>query len=246
MAGGWTELLCLLCIARFTAGELKQLDRFRYVANFPLTKDVALRCNADLMVQYVPTAAVRWLKGKNEVGEQFDARMRVDDTHTLHIKALEAEDSGVYACVVAFPGGTEVISSEIALSAGDKNQEFVSWLKHKGSPGGARNVWALSAASCVIITLLWVIIILITCKRSGKRAKKSGDAEKEEGGDRESGSDEDGSASESEALIKKKKKEKKKEKKQKKKTSSDEDSSSSESSVVVKKKKKKAKKGKRK
>ncbi|CAH1268579.1 Hypp3909 [Branchiostoma lanceolatum] len=182
------------------------------------------------------------------MGEQFDARMRVDDTHTLHIKALEAEDSGVYACVVAFPGGTEVISSEIALSAGDKNQEFVSWLKHKGSPGGARNVWALSAASCVIITLLWVIIILITCKRSGKRAK-SGDAEKEEGGDldRESGSDEDGSASESEALIKKKKKEKKKkEKKQKKKTSSDEDSSSSESSVVVTKKKKKAKKGKRK
>ncbi|XP_078683547.1 uncharacterized protein LOC144917413 [Branchiostoma floridae x Branchiostoma belcheri] len=212
MRSGWAGLLlCLLCLARLGGCELRQLDRFRYLASFPLKDDVKLSCNADLMVKYVPAAVARWVKDRESVlGKD---RLSVDDSHTLHIRALQAEDSGLYACVVAFPGGTEVISSEIMLSAGGQNQQFVSWLKHKGSLGGARNVWALSAVCCVIIGLLWTICILIMCKRK----RRSRDAEDQRVGRRgsSSGSDEDGSASETDELIKKKK-DKKEDKKKKK------------------------------
>ncbi|KAI8499869.1 hypothetical protein Bbelb_221860 [Branchiostoma belcheri] len=216
MRSGWAGLLlCVLCLARLGGCELRQLDRFRYLASFPLKDDVKLSCNADLMVKYVPAAVARWVKDKESVlGKD---RLSVDDSHTLHIRALQPEDSGLYACVVAFPGGTEVISSEIMLSAGGKNQQFVSWLKHKGSLGGARNVWALSAVCCVIIGLLWTICILVMCKRK----RRSRDAEDQRGGRRRGSSsdedgDEDGSASETDELIKKKKEKKEEKKKPKK------------------------------
>ncbi|XP_078603036.1 uncharacterized protein LOC144877038 [Branchiostoma floridae x Branchiostoma japonicum] len=161
---GWTGLLYLLCTARFAACELKQLDQCHYLASFPVDGNVTLPCNAQLMLHYVPQAEVRWYKDEKEV-LTVPERVSLDHHGNLNLQELRTDDSGVYACQVGFPGGTEVIWSEVALRVREKFVSFEAWLEVKGSLGGARNVWMASAVSCVIITLLWVIVILVMCKR---------------------------------------------------------------------------------
>ncbi|XP_035682493.1 vascular endothelial growth factor receptor 1-like [Branchiostoma floridae] len=158
---GWTGLLYLLCTTRFAACEVKQLDRCHYLASFPVDGEVDLPCDARLMLQYVPEAVIRWYKDENEVLD-VPGRVSLDQQGNLNLQKLQADDSGVYACHVGFPGGAEVIWSEVVLSVGG-NVAVESMLQVKGTLGSTRNMFIASAASCIIVTLGWGYIICHVC-----------------------------------------------------------------------------------
>ncbi|XP_078603176.1 uncharacterized protein LOC144877145 [Branchiostoma floridae x Branchiostoma japonicum] len=218
---GWTGLLYLLCTARFAAGELKQMDQFHYLASSKVYGNATLPCNAKLMLQNVPQTVIRWYKDEKDI-TVTPRKHRVSMDHgNLKMQKLREYDSGVYACQVGFPGGTEVIWSQVALSVGGKVVPFGQWLEAKmqaqeAIEGSDVDVMLVSYASCGVIGLLWLILILCKCIQfkglkkktiaAGKAAKAAeknkGDAEKSEGNAEKSegdeSSEEDESSSETE------------------------------------------------
>eukprot|EP00058_Branchiostoma_floridae_P025669 XP_002611159.1 hypothetical protein BRAFLDRAFT_88442 [Branchiostoma floridae] len=115
---GWTGLLYLLCTARFAACELKQMDQFHYLASSKVYGNATLPCNAKLMLQNVPQTVIRWYKDEKDITvTPRKHRVSVDHHGNLKMQKLREYDSGVYACQVGFPGGTEVIWSQ-TIAAG--------------------------------------------------------------------------------------------------------------------------------